>query len=57
MLMMDLADLVQLAKESGFTVGLYPRLDFSTDFSRVVANLKNGMHCGGSNGTRNMSVS
>jgi hypothetical protein len=31
MLMMDLADLVQLAKESGFTVGVYPRLDFSME--------------------------
>ena len=40
MLMMDLADLVQLAKESGFTVGLYPRLDFSTDSAEWWQNSK-----------------
>ncbi|MBP6068865.1 MAG: hypothetical protein KA465_01240 [Anaerolineaceae bacterium] len=40
MLMMDLADLVQLAKESGFTVGLYPRLDFSMDSAEWWQNSK-----------------
>ena len=40
MLMMDLADLIQLAKESGFTVGLYPRLDFSMDSAEWWKNSK-----------------
>jgi len=40
MLMMDLADLVQLAKESGFTVGLYPRLDFSMNSAEWWQNSK-----------------
>jgi len=34
MLLMDLADLIQIAKDYGFTVGLYPRLDYSMDSAK-----------------------